>query len=381
MSDYIEDLSIISKQAVHQESDSDSDLFELSSVGSACTHLADSLNDDEEASREPLRKKIKKEEDPELWRAQYRPCLLTQEEYDLYSTDEDTVVPSTIPKVYYSPISFGGNGNCWGTSPKNCTKKNTVQKSESILQGIIKKDPKYTTGPKASNYTITVPEFTWELLNSGYTEIFAEKGSGRHIPVPEWNCFFVQPVFPTDLLEVNQVIGSVAFSDVTVIHSIEGVPPVHKRTTPPGSYQWIRQCQEFKVISNLPVANVPRLPRWKNTTDRQIQVQVPGWNIKALPLITHILSTDDKEITRYKYHRIKPVLVPHKEVLFFCNPNYPTGPEVNFGTFLQRRYKPWMQYASDRHIRPMPTEYGIDFRNFIYKNLLKNLSKFGTPEK
>jgi hypothetical protein len=134
MSDYIEDLSIISKQAVHQESDSDSDLFELSSVGSACTHLADSLNDDEEASREPLRKKIKKEEDPELWRAQYRPCLLTQEEYDLYSTDEDTVVPSTIPKVYYSPISFGGNGNCWGTSPKNCTKKNTVQKSEFILQ-------------------------------------------------------------------------------------------------------------------------------------------------------------------------------------------------------------------------------------------------------
>jgi hypothetical protein len=65
MSDFIEDLSIIDKQAVHQESDSDNNSLELSSVDSACTHLAVSLNDDEEASREPLRKKIKKEEDPE----------------------------------------------------------------------------------------------------------------------------------------------------------------------------------------------------------------------------------------------------------------------------------------------------------------------------
>jgi hypothetical protein len=194
------------------------------------THPADSLNDDEETSREPLHKKIKTEGDPhncyyicEPYIVPYRPCLLTREEYDLYSTDEDTIVPTTNPKVYYSPISFGGNGNYRGTSPKNCTKEYTVQKLDIIIQGIIKKNPKYTTSP--TSYTTDVPEFTWELLNSNYTETFAEKGSGRHIPVPEWNCLTVQPVFCTGLLVVNQVIGSVAFSDVTVIHSIEGVPP------------------------------------------------------------------------------------------------------------------------------------------------------------
>jgi hypothetical protein len=57
MSEFFEDLSILDKQAVHQESDSDNDSLELSSVDSACTHLADSLNDDEEALRDPLGRK------------------------------------------------------------------------------------------------------------------------------------------------------------------------------------------------------------------------------------------------------------------------------------------------------------------------------------
>jgi hypothetical protein len=224
--------------------------------------------------------------------------LLTKAEYDLYSTDEDTVVPTTNPKVYYSPLSFGGNGNYRGTSPKNCTKENTVQKSNIIIQGIIKKNPKYTTGP--TSYTTDVPEFTWELLNTNFTETFAEKGSGRHITVPGWNCWYVQPVFCTGLLEVNQVIGSVAFSDVTVIHSIEGVPPVHKRTTPPGSYQWIRQCQEFEIAgtratrppaipAHCTLLSITGPPTWTKKTKVQAHVDVPAWNIRALPLVTTFL--------------------------------------------------------------------------------------------
>jgi hypothetical protein len=342
-------------------------------------------------------KRIKVEGDPHSCYYGYEPtgspahCWLSRAEYDLFSSDDDTVIADctststskdqyTIgPSVYYSSFSFGGT-----TSTNTITLRKTITPKlvpsgpcTSTITGVLRK-PKYT--PNHSTLSLVVPTTTIStntiLLNNlqidtpiKYTEgkisVSGYKGA--------YSCYVVVPLYnqtPVPSLIVNQVLGRVGFGDKTYYYYLEDEyeknPPI--RDTSNNSYLWLRQCVNFRQYYRT-YFRYGRIYRHQVHGIRDPYHSGKAIDLRAYPQATHLYWDDEEAWKLYKYSRYKPEKIYARPHIFLDNPPEPTRP-VDY-----KLYHDW-RYHSDRNVRdfhvPQQPVDSIQRTQWIFAHLKKH---------
>ena len=109
---------------------------------------------------------------------------------------------------------------------------------------------------------------------------------------------------------VYQIVGRVAFCDVTTYYD-EYEKPVRRRGTSPGSYNNIIQRVHFRKRTTYK----GRIQRWLVTASNR-DLFPPSELIKVpTSIVTHVFEESTGELELYKYYRHKPIII--KERSFF----------------------------------------------------------------
>ena len=278
------------------------------------TETLDDNTDSNAKVRVPPLKKIKVE-DPETYLPISERIVLID---DIASTTTDNtinVLPevSTLPKYHTTVLTSILR------SPQKypVTTNDTVQTATTVTTNNI-------------NYsTVVIDKATLQYYESKKTPVGQSKKPKKHVHVPGLNCYTVTPI-KSGISKVFQLLGHVAFSDVTTYYSDFG-DTVNKRTTAFGSYLWILQGHYFKkvfstnrILPPRPGSIFPRLVNWHTGTVDRDEICPTNKCIHPPRTITHVFNTSEIESTRYKYYRYKPEIISPYAHVFLTNPQFST---------------------------------------------------------
>lgn len=186
----------------------------------------------------------------------------------------------------------------------------------NYIQGIIKYDTSYPLYGEEPEIPDEVEYYyNKNKLTTKYWAVDKERcarATGKHVYHKGWNCYSVKTLSERTLL-INQIVGHVAFSDVTTYYSTYG-DKVTIRETAPGSYSWIRQCKYF-VQAYTRTGYWSKFAGTDGVRSRKIShyqlntYEDNDQTVHAILPVAYIERNSEVERARYKFYRYRPYIV------------------------------------------------------------------------
>jgi hypothetical protein len=339
-------------------------------------------------------------------------CWLSRVEYDLFSSDDDTVIAdctlmstnqdTTGPSVYYSSLSFGGTTSTSTIisrptiSPKNYSPSTSTTRNSTFLKGILK-DPNTRSANssstqvftgiitraynRATGVTTTVNTFNrdWSviIIDKPRTTTSTERIAGDYKGA--YSCYVVVPLYTKEKsLVVNQVLGHVAYGN-KVYYYYKETQDYYEEPTPvldiPASlYLWVRQCRFYRKFVTWNIYKPDRLFRYQVGDVQAPETHEANHHVRALKQVTHLFWDDEDAIKLYKYSYWKPVLLYEKPSIFHDRFAQYITPDFELYTspwyYRKQHTEHWMQIG-DYWAAVATDEDKANRRQWIYSKLLE----------